>query len=190
MSQPPPRDPAVDPPAFEPLPVERTERLYDSPWVGLRRDLLALPDGSRQDYHVVEITDAVVIVPRLADGRLLMIWQHRHPHGGTHWELPAGRVGPDERPERAAAREVLEETGHRPGRLEELPGFYAVNGISAHWSHVFVAHDCESVCEPALEPLERLQVHAQDEHTVREWLRAGRIPDAFSAMALFHALRC
>ena len=40
-----------DPDSVEPLEVAQTERIYDSPWVGLRRDWLELGEGRRQEHH-------------------------------------------------------------------------------------------------------------------------------------------
>ncbi|RKY19604.1 MAG: NUDIX hydrolase [Planctomycetota bacterium] len=181
------RDDLPDPQPFEGQPLERSVRVYDSPWVSLRRDLLRLPDGAQQEYHVVEISDAVVVVPRLPDGRVVMIWQHRHPHGKTHWEVPAGRLQVGEDPAAAAERELLEETGHRPGRLLRLPGFYPINGISAHWAHAFLALDCERVSEPALDVTEQIETGVFSAAHVRGMLAAGELDDGFTALALFYA---
>lgn len=183
-----PLDPS-DPPPFAPYECERSEQLYDSVWCGLRRDHLVLEDGRRQDYHVFEVTDAAVCVPVLSDGSIVLIWQHRHPHGRTHWEVPAGRIATGEPPLEAAAREVLEETGFRPGRMEPLPGFYPINGISAHYAHAYRALECEHVGDPTLDASERLVVRVWPEERVRRWLLEGRFEDGFTALALsYHFL--
>jgi ADP-ribose pyrophosphatase len=181
--------PPENPPAFEPFEVARTERLYDSPWCGLRRDWLALPDGTEQEYHVVEIPDAVVVVPVTREGSILLVGQYRHPNAKTHWEAPAGRIAAGETPEAAVRRELREETGYSAGRLSKLPGFYAANGITAHYAHAFVAHDCERVGELELDPCERLIVRSFDRLEVERLLDAGRIEDGFSALALLYWLR-
>lgn len=177
-----------DPAPFDGFPVEGSERIYDSPWCGLRRDMLRLPDGSLQEYHVVEIADAVVVVPLCDDGRIVFVWQYRHPHGGSHFELPAGRVHADEAPEDAAARELREETGYVPREMERVSGFYPVNGISAHFGHVFVARGCRPAGAARPEASERLSVHVLPRDEVERRLRAGAFLDGFTALALFYVL--
>jgi ADP-ribose pyrophosphatase len=181
--------PPPEPDPFPPFGLLRREQLYHSPWCGLRRDWVLLPDGREQEYHVVEISDAVVVVPRRPDGRLVLIGQYRYPHGRTHWEVPAGRVGPGETPEETARRELREETGHEAERLRPLPGFYPVNGISAHFAHAFLAEGCRAVGPPAADAAEQLVVRVFEQREVEALLDAGRLADGFSALALFYALR-
>lgn len=179
-----PRDPAP----FEPFEVLSSERVYDSPWCGLRRDLLRLPAGGQQEYHVFEVAPAVAVVPVRPDGSLVMLWQYRYPHGRTHWEIPAGRVDEGESAEEAARRELLEETGHEAGRIEELAGFYPVNGISAHHARLFVARECHRVREPEPGPAERFTVHVMPAGEARSRLLSGQFRDGFTALALFYYL--
>lgn len=180
---------ARNPPPFPPFEVERSERIYDSAWCGLRRDLLRLDEGRLQEYHVVEISDAVVVVPVLADGSIVMIGQYRHPHGKTHWEVPAGRIAEGERPAEAAERELLEETGLGAARLVRLPGFHPTNGISAHFAHAFVAVGCRQVAPPAPEASERILVQRFERADAEALLDAGLLEDGFSALALLYFLR-
>jgi len=177
-------DDPPDPPPFAPHEVERSEQLYESIWCGLRRDHLVLDDGQRQDHHVFEVVDAVVCVPVLPDGSIALIWQHRHAHGKSHWEVPAGRIAEGEEPIAAAARELEEETGYRPGRMQALPGFYPLNGISDHYAHAYRALDCELVGPQELDASERIIVRVTPEASVRRWLREGRFADGFTALAL------
>lgn len=198
-----------DPEPFPPYERLRSERIYDSPWVGLRRDTVRRdsthmkavrrdsthPSTARSgssiehEYHVVEIGDAVAVVPVRADGSIVLIGQYRYPHGRTHWEIPAGRLHEDESALDAAARELREETGHAARRYEALSGFYPINGVSAHWAHLYVAHDCIEVGAPALDELEQIVVRVFARAEVEALLDAGRFADGFTALALHQYLR-
>ncbi len=178
-----------NPPAFSGFPVQSSQRIYDSHWCGLRRDIVTLPNGAAQEYHVFEVPDAVAVVPVTRDGRIVLVGQYRYPHGKTHWEVPAGRIADGESPAAAALREALEETGHRAARLVPLPGFYPTNGISAHYAHLFVGIDCEEVGALNLDASEHLTVRTFDTQDVQLMLDQGRFEDGFSAIALMYYFR-
>ncbi len=175
-----------DPPPFPPFERASSERVYDSPWCALRRDRVRLDDGRLQEYHVFEIHDAVAVVPVRSDGSIVMLWQFRHPHGKTHWEIPAGRVDEHETASAAAERELLEETGYRARRVVPLAGFYPTNGISPHHAQLFAALDCEPVQSPDPGPCERFSVHVLPAAEVRARLLRGDFEDGFTALALFY----
>jgi len=178
-----------DPEPFAPFERVRSDRIYDSSWVGLRCDIVRRDDGPEREYHVVEITDAVAIVPVRADGSIVLVGQYRYPHGRTHWEIPAGRLHAGESALDGAVRELREETGHVAASYEPLHGFYPVNGISAHWAHLYVAHGCQRVGELALDELEQLVVRTFSRADVEALLDAGRFADGFTALAILQYLR-
>jgi ADP-ribose pyrophosphatase len=188
-SAPLPQQPEADDPApFAPFQRLSTHQIYDSPWCGLRRDWIRLPNGREQDYHVFEVTNAVAVVPVTKSGEVLMLWQYRYTHGRSHWEIPAGRIHARELPEKAAERELLEETGHRAGRWTRLPGFFPTNGISAHYAHLYLAQDCERVADLNLDHSEQLSVRPIPLAEARRRLHSGTFADGFTALALFYAL--
>lgn len=77
--------------------------------------------------------EAAVIVA-IDDGHVLLVEQHRVPVGRNCIELPAGLIGDEdagESLENAAARELEEETGYRPDRIERLGAFYSSPGMTS-----------------------------------------------------------
>lgn len=127
--------------ASRPIPhpdVIATERLHDG-WLHLRADQLRFPSGSESRAEVIEHPGGVSIVAIDANDRLLLVRQYRHPVGRDLLELPAGTLDQSETPEVCAERELQEEAGYKPGRLERLGGFYLAPGYCTEYQHVFLA---------------------------------------------------
>jgi ADP-ribose pyrophosphatase len=80
-------------------------------------------------YHIESKWDAVIVVPLLDDGRIVLEKIYRHPY--RHWfiECPAGGIEPGEDPLHAAARELEEETGYQAGKTRLLGSYEAMPGL-------------------------------------------------------------
>lgn len=96
-------------------------------------------DGSTHAYDVIEHGGAVVVLPLLDDGRVVLIRNHRVAVGAELLELPAGTIDAGETPAVCAQRELAEETGYRAGRLAPLLSFYTTPGMTSERMHAFVA---------------------------------------------------
>jgi 8-oxo-dGDP phosphatase len=124
--------------------------IYESPWVSLDLVDVELPDGQRFEQHVVRMARPVAAAAVLRDpGEVLLIWRHRHVTGAWGWEIPMGRVEEGESPERAAAREVEEETGWRPGPLCLLVASQPSNGSVNSVHYLFRADGASHAGPPA-----------------------------------------
>lgn len=87
--------------------------VYRGGFLDVRSDRVQLPDGSTAEREYIVHPGAVMIVPLLDDGRLVVERQWRHPLGRVMLEFPAGKLEPGEPPLRCAVRELIEETGYR-----------------------------------------------------------------------------
>jgi ADP-ribose pyrophosphatase len=100
---------------------------------------LRLPSGRTVVRQVVKHPGAVVIMPQLADGRLLLIQQYRFAVGETLLECPAGTLEPGEAPLACARRELIEETGCRADHWHPLGTIYSSPGFCDERLHLFLA---------------------------------------------------
>jgi 8-oxo-dGTP pyrophosphatase MutT (NUDIX family) len=162
--------------------VLRRVTVYDSPWVRIHRDDIRLPDGSMiNGHHVVDVPrPAVGIIPVGGDGRVLLIEHYRFITGTTGWEVPAGGIDPNENTELAAARELLEETGHAAAAFQYLGQYYPSNGLSNQTFHVYIGNGvarCGEICDT--NEVSRAAWFTLTE--VAEMLRANAIRDGSSS---------
>lgn len=109
----------------------------------IRLELRAVPgrDSTPREREIVVHPGAVVILPILPDGRVLMIRNHRPAAGKILLELPAGTRDPGEPPDVTAARELTEETGYRAGTLTPIGSFYSSPGVMTEKLHVYLAEN-------------------------------------------------
>ena len=110
----------------------KTVTSYHGVIVNVRLDEARLPDGSTAKREVVEHPGGVTV---------WCVRQYRYPFSRTLLELPAGKLEPGEAPERAAARELSEETGLSAGRLQYLGANFTSPGYSQEVLHIYLARD-------------------------------------------------
>lgn len=123
-------------------------QIYTNKWVNLCLVDVQQPDGRRWEYHVVRLRHLAVAAVVNDRQEVLMMWRHRFITDSWAWELPMGLVEEGESPEEAAAREVLEETGWRPGPIKPLIYAEPANGITDSQHHVFRADGATHVGLP------------------------------------------
>jgi ADP-ribose pyrophosphatase len=120
----------------------RERLVYENPWVQIFDDEILHPDGRPGTYTRVLPTarpGGAHIIPRLPDGRVLLIRANRYPVGADVWELPRGSPHAGETMENAARRELLEEAGLVAERLAFVGHCYPDTGILGSKHSVFLA---------------------------------------------------
>ena len=98
-----------------------------------------LPDGVRFEQYVLRVPTAAMVVVLDDDDRVLMMWRHRFILNRWVWELPGGYIDPDEDPAVCAAREVEEETGWRPRKMQALLTFQPMVGTIDQTNIIYLA---------------------------------------------------
>ena len=87
-------------------------QVYGGHFLDVRRDRIRLPDGATAEREYIRHPGAVMVIPILDDGRLVLERQWRHPMGRVMLEFPAGKLDAGEEPFHCAVRELIEETGY------------------------------------------------------------------------------
>jgi ADP-ribose pyrophosphatase len=104
-------------------------------------DTSVRPDGQTIRRDLIIHPGAVVILPVVDAEHICLLRNHRFVIGETLWELPAGTLEPEEPIEKAAARELLEETGYSAAKWRSLGYLYASPGVLDEKLHLFVAEE-------------------------------------------------
>jgi ADP-ribose pyrophosphatase len=157
-------------------PTETRETVFQGVKFDVERRHVPTHDGGTAVREVVVHPGAVVVLPLLDDGRVVMIRNHRFAVGETLWELCAGTLEPGEEPIVTAARELIEETGYEAGRIEPLTVFYTSPGICDERMCAFVATDLSEVGQ-RLEATEQIEVARLARPEVMALAASGEIRD-------------
>jgi len=150
----------------------------------------------RDGWEYVErpkITGIVVIVPVTADGKLILIEQHRVPLDKSVIELPAGLAGDiagseNEPLAEAAKRELLEETGYTATGMTYLAEGASSAGITNEVLAMFRATGLKKVGEPHGDETEKITVHAIPLAEVPAWLEEKRAQGAVIDLKVYAGL--
>ncbi|MDO5301010.1 MAG: NUDIX hydrolase [Tissierellia bacterium] len=159
---------------------ERTigsERIYDGKIVSLRCDTVELNNQRYAKREIVEHEGGVAVLALDPQGKIFFVKQFRVAVGKEMLELPAGLVEHDEMPMDAAARELEEETGQRPGKVNFLLECYTSPGFSTEKIHLFLAEDLTST-EQNLDDDEEVEVYRYSLEEALKLIQLGEIVDA------------
>lgn len=168
--------------------VVKSEPAYLGKLVKLYVDTVELPNGETSIREIVRHPGAVAMVPLLDDERVVLVRQYRLGAEQITLEIPAGTLHPGEDPTIAAARELQEEAGYKPGTLTRLGGEFTAPGYTSEFIHLYLATDLEPArlamdedefLEPVIMPL--------DEALQR--VETGAITDGKTMLALLLTAR-
>jgi ADP-ribose pyrophosphatase len=153
--------------------------------LGLER--LTLPNGHRAELEIVRHPGGAAIVALDSHSHICLIRQFRHAAGGWVWELPAGKLEPDEDPLAAAQRELAEEAGISARDWTALGRIVTSPGFCDEVIHLYQARTLSQV-EPRPEQHEVLEVHWVSAQQARTWMVDGTLSDAKTLIGLYWIL--
>ena len=166
--------------------VEETissQLIYSGRVVRLRIDTVRMPGGGQTTREIVEHSDCVAIIAIDTDDNVLLVNQFRKPVETELLEIPAGGIDAGEDAEAAVRREMREETGYMPKKVELLGGFYSTPGYCTEYLHLYLAS--ELVLSPLnAEDTEGIELVRVPASQIPDLIASGRIRDAKSIAGL------
>jgi ADP-ribose pyrophosphatase len=171
------------------LRILSSQTLYRGKVVQLKLDRVVEPTGVTTQREVVCHGGSVVVLPRLPDGRVVLVRQYRYAARRWLWELVAGGIEPGETPRQAAQRELLEETGYRARKFTLWCDFYSSPGFLGERMFLVEAGGLTR-SEARPEADERIEVGHFTRNQLLKMLRRREIRDGKTLVGILWLLQC
>jgi ADP-ribose pyrophosphatase len=125
----------------EPKPEKllKREYVFEGRALKTRVDTVIGADGHRSTREVIERNNCIAVVAVDAEDNILLVNQFRTPLWKNLLEIPAGGIEPGEDTENTVIREMQEETGFKPAKVERLCGGYMSPGFADEYCHIYLA---------------------------------------------------
>ena len=156
--------------------------------IDLSIESVVLPSGVSTELELIRHPGGAVALALNATGNICLIKQYRHAVGGWIWELPGGRIEPDEAPLLSAQRELREEVGVEAANWQPLINFWSTPGFCNEMLYLFSAEELTKV------PLQRdadelMEVHWFSVSEALKMCDSGEITDAKTLLGLYKLAR-
>jgi ADP-ribose pyrophosphatase len=168
--------------------VVSSKTLFKGRVFTLKRDRVAEPSGILTTREIIAHPGSVVVLPVLADGRIVLIRQYRHAAGQYLWELVAGHKEPHESPITGAHRELLEETGYTAKRVRILLEVFPSPGLLGERMDIFLAEGLTKG-EAQPEDDEKITQRIVTLQEAERWIKTGKICDSKSVAGILYYAR-
>ncbi len=168
--------------------IIKTREIYNGRIVNLSVHDVRMQNGRESTREIIQHPGAVAVVAVDKKRNVLLVKQFRLATGKELFEIPAGTLDPGESPAECAERELQEEVGYRPAKLELIGGVYPTPGYSSEFIHLFLA---TSLIESRLETDadEFVEVKRIPFVKALEMIERGEIVDSKSVAALLRVAR-
>ena len=160
-----------------------SEDVFEGKLLHVKRDTVRLPDGKTATREYIAHPGAVMIIPRLPDGKLLLERQFRYPLARIFIEFPAGKIDPGEDPATTAARELLEETGYTAERWSHIGTLHPLITYSTERIEIYTA-DALTFVGAKLDAGEFVEIITATLEEALTWIDRGELTDVKTMLGL------
>ncbi len=159
-------------------------QVFDGHLMKVYQDWVRLPNGAQSVREFTKHPGAVMIIPVLDDGRLVMERQFRYPLHQVFLEFPAGKIDLNEDPVLTAHRELQEETGYEATTLQYLTTIHPVISYSTERILLYVARGL-TLGDRALDDNEFLDVVLVEQTELMAQVQSGQVSDVKTIIGAF-----
>jgi ADP-ribose pyrophosphatase len=167
--------------------LTKSDKIFSGKVFDLKVDHIEYDSGNTGIREVAVHPGGAAVVAVKDDGKIILVKQYRHPIQQAILELPAGKLDKGEDPQVCAIRELEEETGYKPGKIEKLGVISTSPGFCTEILHIYLAQDLipgnhnREEGELGMELLE----FTMDE--IEQKIMSGEIIDAKTICGIFYA---
>lgn len=160
-----------------------SQQIYNGRAIKLRVDTVEEPNGKTTTREIIEHADCVAVVALDEQKNVVLVRQLREAVDKTLLEIPAGGIDPGEEPVDAVRRELQEEIGFLPQKIERLGGFYATPGYGTEYLYLYLATDLKP-SQLEADDTENIEVVKIPLSQIPALIASGEICDAKSIAGL------
>ena len=160
------------------------ETLVENQWWKFKYGKFETAEGGEVNYYYGDLSDASMVVPMNAEGKIGMVRQYRVLLDGLSWEFPCGAFEKSENEFETASRELMEEMKVGAESIEKIGKFQEANARLDQWIHYYFA---SKLTDEQLEADDNEEFE-QDWFTIsqiHEKIASGEISDGTTVTAFY-----
>lgn len=165
--------------------IERKE-IFNGRVIKLGLETIQFENKPPFELEIVRHPGGAAVVAMDDQNNVCLIRQYRHAVGGWIWEIPAGKLEPNEPPHITAERELEEEVGLKAKAWHDLGSMYSSPGFCSEEVYLYLAKDLTQVATNQ-ETHEYIEIHWMSFEKALQLVQDNTIRDAKSVIALFRA---
>lgn len=160
----------------------KKKKVFDGKILGLSVYDVSI-QGRKVKREMIEHRGAAAMLGFDEDGKILLVKQHRFPHGYV-LEIPAGTLEKGEKPILCAHRELIEETGYKAKKMTHLISYYPSIGYNTEIIHCYVASGLKKIGDLTPDNDEFITLVRMDLIKLIKMITTGKIIDSKTICAV------